>query len=78
VKLEPVKITIRIPIEFIDQIDFLVDMDDFPNRTEAIRTAIRDMLYLRLPLVLEKEEKKAELRKRMGEVNQFRNEFMKQ
>jgi Arc/MetJ-type ribon-helix-helix transcriptional regulator len=78
VKLEPVKITIRIPIEFIDQIDFLVDMDDFPNRTEAIRTAIRDMLYQRLPLVLEKEEKKAELRKRMGEVNQFRNEFMKQ
>ena len=78
VKLEPVKLTIRIPIDFIDQIDFLVDIDDFPNRTEAIRTAIRDMLYQRLPLVLEKEEKKAELRKRMGEVKQFRNDFMKQ
>jgi Arc/MetJ-type ribon-helix-helix transcriptional regulator len=78
VKLEPVKITIRLPLEFIDQIDFLVDLDDFPNRSEAIRTAIRDMLYQRVPLVLEKEEKKAELRKQMGKITEFRKEYMKQ
>jgi Arc/MetJ-type ribon-helix-helix transcriptional regulator len=78
VKLEPVKITIRVPAEFIDQIDFLVDLEDFPNRTEAIRTAIRDMLYQRIPLVMEKEEKKVELRKKMGQVREFRNEYMKQ
>lgn len=76
--MEPVKITIRVPVEFIDQIDFLVDLEDFPNRTEAIRTAIRDMLYQRIPLVLEKEEKKVELRTKMGQVREFRNEYMKQ
>jgi Arc/MetJ-type ribon-helix-helix transcriptional regulator len=78
VKLEPVKITIRLPQEFIDQIDFLVDSDDFPNRSEAIRTAIRDMLYDRTPLVLERMEKKAELKRKMDQINNFRNEYLKQ
>jgi Arc/MetJ-type ribon-helix-helix transcriptional regulator len=76
--LEPVKITIRLPLEYIDQIDTLVDLDDFPNRSEAIRTAIRDMLYQRLPMVLEKMEKKAELKKKMDQINNFKNEYLKQ
>lgn len=77
-KLEPVKITLRLPIDFIEQVDFLVEQDDFPNRSEAIRTAIRDMLYQRIPLVLEKAEKKAELRKKMDQIKSFRNEFLRQ
>lgn len=77
-KLEPVKITIRLPMEFIDQIDLLVDMDDFPSRSEAIRTAVRDMLYQRTTLVLEKMEKKAELQRKMEQINKFKNEYLKQ
>ncbi len=77
-KLEPVKITIRLPVEFIDQIDMLVDLDDFPSRSEAIRSAIRDMLYQRMPLVLEKTEKKVQLRKKMDQINKFQSEYLKQ
>ncbi|UCH90268.1 MAG: ribbon-helix-helix protein, CopG family [Thermoplasmata archaeon] len=70
--------TIRLPMEFIDQIDLLVDMDDFPSRSEAIRTAVRDMLYQRTTLVLEKMEKKAELQRKMEQINKFKNEYLKQ
>ena len=77
-KIEPVKITLRLPIEFIEQIDLLVDLDDFPNRSEAIRTAIRDMLYERTPLVLEKMEKKVELQRKMEEIIKFKKEYLKQ
>jgi Arc/MetJ-type ribon-helix-helix transcriptional regulator len=77
-KLEPVKITIRLPIEFLDQIDLLVDLGDFPNRSEAIRTAVRDMLYQRTTLVLDKMEKKAELKRTMDQINKFNNEYLKQ
>jgi Arc/MetJ-type ribon-helix-helix transcriptional regulator len=77
-KLEPVKITIRLPLEYIEQIDLLVDLDDFPNRSEAIRAAVRDMLYERTDLVLEKMEKKVELKRKMEHINKFRNEYLKQ
>jgi Arc/MetJ-type ribon-helix-helix transcriptional regulator len=78
VKIEPVKITIRLPIEFIEQIDLLVDLDDFPNRSEAIRAAIRDMLYERTPLVLEKIEKKVELQRKMEQMTKFKREYLRQ
>jgi hypothetical protein len=61
-KLEPVKITIRLPLEYIEQIDLLV----------------RDMLYERTDLVLEKMEKKVELKRKMEHINKFRNEYLKQ
>jgi Arc/MetJ-type ribon-helix-helix transcriptional regulator len=78
VKLEPVKITIRLPLDFIEQIDTLVELNDFPNRSEAIRTAIRDMLNQRLPLVLDKLEKKVELKRKLNQINNFRDEYLKQ
>jgi Arc/MetJ-type ribon-helix-helix transcriptional regulator len=73
-----VKITLRLPQEFLDEIDYLVEVDDFPNRSEAIRTAIRDLLYQRTELVLEKMEKKAELKKKMEQVRNIRDEYLKQ
>ena len=51
------KVTIRIPKRYLRAIDFLVRADDFPSRSEAIRVAIRDMVYARIELVPEKLEK---------------------
>lgn len=51
------KITIRIPRRYLRAIDFLVRADDFPSRSEAIRAAIRDMIYERVELVPEKLKK---------------------
>ena len=51
------KVTIRIPKRYLKAIDFLVRADDFPSRSEAIRMAIRDMIYERIELVPDKLEK---------------------
>ena len=46
--------TIRLPKRFIKALDFLVAVDDFPSRAEAIRAAVRDLVYARIDLVPEK------------------------
>ncbi len=39
------KVTLRLPARYIRALDFLVKVDDFPSRSEAIRAAIRDLIY---------------------------------
>ena len=51
------KITIRVPRRYLRAIDYLVKADDFPSRSEAIRAAVRDMIYQRIEMVPEKLEK---------------------
>ncbi len=46
--------TIRLPKRFIKALDFLVAVDDFPSRAEAIRAAVRDLVYSRIDLVPDK------------------------
>lgn len=50
------KVTIRLPAKYLKRLDFLVAVDDFPSRSEAIRTAVRDLLYNRLEYVMEKQK----------------------
>ena len=71
------RINIRLPKSFLDRIDFLVEMDDFPSRSEAIRTAVRDMLYYRVDLVAEKVEKMAEQEQKMAKAKAIREEYLK-
>ncbi|MEE8198419.1 MAG: ribbon-helix-helix domain-containing protein [Thermoplasmata archaeon] len=49
--------TIRLPKRFIKALDFLVAVDDFPSRAEAIRAAVRDLVYTRIDLVPEKAKR---------------------
>jgi len=37
-------IPVHLPAGYLDGIDTLIDRDLYPNRSEAIRMAIRDML----------------------------------
>ena len=74
---ETVKITLRLPKEFLDEIDFLVDVDDYPSRSEAIRTAIRDMLYARVPLVMGNIQKKVEMRKHRAEIEEIKEQYLR-
>ncbi len=71
------KITIRLPKNFIKELDFLVEVDDFPSRSEAIRTAIRDMLYYRVELVAEKAEKMARIERAMTQAKAVRDDYLK-
>jgi len=57
------KITIRLPSRFVEALDLLVGVDDFPSRSEAIRTAVRDLVYLRAGLVMKKAKKLGRLQR---------------
>ena len=69
------KITIRVPAKFINALDFLVEVNDFPSRSEAIRTAIRDMVYSRVDMVMEKIRKTQEAEKALAEMRSLREEY---
>lgn len=74
---ETVKITLRLPKEFIEEIDFLVAIDDFPSRSEAVRTAVRDLLYDRVDVVMDKTEKKLEMRRQIAQIEEIKNEYLR-
>lgn len=38
------RVTLRIPKQQIDEVERLVDSGEFPNRSEAIRSAVREMI----------------------------------
>ena len=38
------RVTLRIPKQQIDEVERMVETGEFPNRSEAIRSAVRDML----------------------------------
>ncbi|OAQ51639.1 hypothetical protein HTG_16405 [Natrinema mahii] len=38
------RVTLRIPKQQIDEVEQLVDAGEFPNRSEAIRSAVREMI----------------------------------
>lgn len=71
------KVTIRLPKRYLRRLDFLVRVDDFPSRSEAIRTAVRDLLYARLELVLEKQKKILELDLKEAELEEVEKRYMK-
>jgi len=41
------RVTLRIPEQQIDEVEQLVETGEFPNRSEAIRSAVRDMIQER-------------------------------
>ena len=74
---ETEKITIRLPKRYLEAIEFFVRVDDFPNRSEAIRTAVRDMIYERIDIVMEKMKKLQDLKEKMVNISTFEEEILK-
>jgi len=71
------KITIRVPKRFLQAIDFLVEMDDFPSRSEAVRAALRDFVYGRVEIVTDKIKKMQAAEAAMAEAERTRREFLR-
>lgn len=71
------KVTVRIPRRFLDAIDFLVEMDDFPSRSEAIRTAVRNLVYERVDFVTEKLEKIQEAERSIAHLEEVKKQYLK-
>lgn len=76
-KKETEKVTIRIPKRFIEVLEFLVEMDDFPTKSEAIRVAIRDLVYERAELVSQKLKRIQEAERAVSEIKELRKEYLR-
>ena len=70
------KITLRLPSRYLKALDFLVEVDDFPSRSEAVRAAIRDFVYARVELVTEKLKKIQDAERSLAEMETFKREFL--
>lgn len=70
------KVTIRLPARYIRALDFLVQVDDFPSRSEAIRAAVRDMVYDRINLVMDKIEKMETAEKALASLEIFEEKYL--
>ncbi len=73
---ETEKITLRLPARYLKALDFLVQVDDFPSRSEAVRAAIRDFVYGRVELVTEKLKKMQDAERTLAEAEAFKREYM--
>ena len=76
-KSDTEKITIRVPTKFVNALDFLVEVDDFPSRSEAIRAAIRDLVYNRVELVMDKIKKMQEAEQSLSAMKEFESTYLK-
>ncbi len=70
------KVTIRLPERYIHALDFLVQVDDFPSRSEAIRAAIRDMIYQRVDLAMDRVKKLEEAEKTLSAMEVFQDKYL--
>ncbi|MFA7341774.1 MAG: ribbon-helix-helix domain-containing protein [Candidatus Methanomethylophilaceae archaeon] len=70
------KITLRLPQRYIRQLDFLVKVDDFPSRSEAIRASVRDMLYNRVDMVIDKVEAMEKAEQTMNRMLEFEEKYL--
>ena len=71
------KVTIRLPKKHLKAIDFLVRADDFPSRSEAIRVAIRDLVYARIEMVPEKLQKIQEAEQAVSNAEALERDLLK-
>jgi Arc/MetJ-type ribon-helix-helix transcriptional regulator len=71
------KVTIRLPERYVRALDFLVKVDDFPSRSEAIRAAIRDFIYERVDVVMDKVKKMEEAERTLEAMDQFESEYLR-
>jgi len=70
------KITIRLPSRFVEALDLLVSVDDFPSRSEAIRTAVRDLVYVRSSLVIKKARKLSQLHRNVAKLHDIELKYL--
>ncbi len=71
------KITIRVPERHLRALDLLVEIDDFPSRSEAIRAAVRDLIYSRLELVVDRMKKFEHAEQALATVKAYEEEYLK-
>jgi len=70
------KITLRLPAKYVRMLDFLIELDDFPSRSEAIRAAVRDMVYARIELVQEKTKRMTDAEHALADLAAVKRDYV--
>jgi len=70
------KITLRLPAAHLRMLDFLVELHDYPTRSEAVRAAVRDMVYARVELVHEKAKKMQDAETALSGLESLKRNFV--
>jgi Arc/MetJ-type ribon-helix-helix transcriptional regulator len=69
------RIAVRLPKRYLRMLDFLVELDDFPTRSEAIRAAVRDLVYARLELVQDKAKQMQDAETALANLESLRKNY---
>ncbi len=70
------RVTIRLPRSFLRDLDILVVSGDFSSRSEAIRAAVRDLVYDRIPKVLDAKKRIVEAQLALAEMEAVEQEYL--
>ena len=70
------KITLRLPAKYLRMVDFLVELDDYPTRSEAIRAAVRDMVYARIEMVQDKTKRMADAEQALANLDAVKRSYV--
>jgi len=54
-----------------------VEIDDFPSRSEAIRAAVRDLIYARLELVVDRMKKFENAEQSLAAIRTYEEKYLK-
>jgi metal-responsive CopG/Arc/MetJ family transcriptional regulator len=71
------KVTIRLPPEYLRMLDTLVELRDSSSRSEAIRLAIRDYIYARIPMLSDLSKKMQEAEQAIANMEQLRRDLLR-
>lgn len=71
------KITLRLPRSFVRGLDYLVQLHDFPSRSEAIRVAVKELIEERVEGAEKRHHKLQSLESKMVGLEELQREFVK-
>jgi len=71
------KVTVRLPSRYLEIIDLLVKLDYYPSRSEAIRSAVRDLIYEKADMVIDKMKKMQEFQQKILTLESFEHAYLK-
>jgi Arc/MetJ-type ribon-helix-helix transcriptional regulator len=71
------KLTVRIPERFVKAMDFLIEIQDMPSRSEIVRAAIRDFVYQRVEIATEKLKKIQDAETAMAQFEDIKKEYLR-
>ena len=54
-----------------------MEVDDFPSRSEAIRAAIRDLIYARLELAIDRMKKFEHAEQNLAAIKTYEEKYLK-